>query len=132
MGSQSGLTIPKSEAEMMTEKMVAVFRVKCEERFVELIQDTEIETKLAHLKFLTESCRRKNEELGIVDGYRPLSPRKDMEGPILSVLHRYNESLLSANAGLQQDIESARESLNNATERVKMLAKIAESIMTTL
>ncbi|KAK6032970.1 hypothetical protein OSTOST_00825 [Ostertagia ostertagi] len=108
---ESGLNLPKSDVDEITEKVVSMFRIKCEESVAELILDAEIDHKLVNLRFLTESCKEKNEELNIVDGYRPVSPKKDMEGPIHSVLRRYHESLFSANAGLQEDVEVSGELL---------------------
>lgn len=75
------------------QKIVSVFRAKCEERIAELVQDTnvsderllsqglhrhicsfvvQIEQKLADLEILAESCEARNKELGVTDGYRPL------------------------------------------------------------
>ncbi|VDO50519.1 unnamed protein product [Haemonchus placei] len=128
---KSDLTLSKSEADEITRKIVSAFRTKCEERVIELITDTEIEQKLANLKVLTESCKKKNEELGIVDGYRSISPLEDIEGPMHRVLEGYHASLLRANESLQKTIEDSRESLKNAAERVNTLAQMAESSMKT-
>lgn len=122
-------TLSRSDADEIMQKIVSVFRAKCEERIAELVQDTNIEQKLADLEILAESCEARNKELGVTDGYRPLDPKLDMEGILHPVASCYHTTLSGANERMQNAIKGARESLEQATAKVNELAQKAEEIM---
>ncbi|EPB68117.1 GHMP kinase protein [Ancylostoma ceylanicum] len=73
----TGVKLSREDAAEIVTKLLAVFRAKFAQGVEELVQDSEIEQKLADLKILAEKCKERNEQLGITDGYRPLGSSRE-------------------------------------------------------
>ncbi|EYC42945.1 hypothetical protein Y032_0510g2736 [Ancylostoma ceylanicum] len=125
----TGVKLSREDAAEIVTKLLAVFRAKFAQGVEELVQDSEIEQKLADLKILAEKCKERNEQLGITDGYRPLGVEADLEGPLYPVVAGFHDTLTNLNNTLDENIESSREKLKKAKDQVNTLAKMADSLM---